>query len=446
MLQISRYGRDLLFRQAENKKLQTGEYLQDVENENFEYIRDKFFSNEKLEKALLLNVGSGIFTTIADVFAFYVGNTDYDFWISMDEFVRDMISVWFCTIGLERVDWKLQMIYQPAKNYRQENWIDKISRLYIDDNEYFYVLVQTYMPWYIENKLYKLVWTSLTSWEEVKLDTIPQTAGLQERVETWLNVPALIVIRDNLIPMVEKVKPLVYAVDRQVVMNHTQYLQNGESFVIFKGIKRPQKTLDDYHKWVKIDYSKLGRVINGDVDSSIEFVNNTNALIQTAISDMDNFIRRISSITTIPVEFLWLESKEWAIGVGSRTLRHGAFMKKVQYYRDLLDEALLDFLELIKAKNDTYHWEDIFAKSSSDLADELKVAREALIISQYNAVKQYGNYTDEETQEEMDRIDEENKSKAPVVPTLDPTKVDPTKDQNYVDPNLPINTDWWTQQ
>jgi len=116
-------------------------------------------------------------------------------------------------------------------------------------------------------------------------------------------------------------------------------------------------------------------------------------------------------------------------------------MKKVQYYRDLLDEALLDFLELIKAKNDTYHWEDIFAKSSSDLADELKVAREALIISQYNAVKQYGNYTDEETQEEMDRIDEENKSKAPVVPTLDPTKVDPTKDQNYVDPNLPINTD-----
>jgi len=79
MLQISRYGRDLLFRQAENKKLQTGEYLQDVENENFEYIRDKFFSNEKLEKALLLNVGSGIFTTIADVFAFYVGNTDYDF-------------------------------------------------------------------------------------------------------------------------------------------------------------------------------------------------------------------------------------------------------------------------------------------------------------------------------------------------------------------------------
>lgn len=428
MLQISKKWKDSLFRQSENKKLQTGEYLKDTENENFKYIKDKFFVWEKTEKAMLLNVGSGIFTTIADVFAFYVGNTDMDFGISMDEFVRDMVAIWFCTIWLERVDGKLTMIYQPAKNYRQEDWIDKISRLYMDENQVFYVLVQSYFVWKIENKLYRLNWQSLNEWEEVALDSIPETAGLTDIVATWLSVPALIVVNDSSISMLEKVKALVYAVDRQVVMNHTQYLQNGESFVIFKWIKRPQKTLDDYNKWVKINYSNLGRVINGDVDSSIEFVNNTNELIKTAITDMDNFIRRVSSITTIPVEFLWLENNEWAIGLWSRALRHGAFIKKVQYYRDLLDEALLLFLQLSKQGNELYNWEDIFAKSSSDLANELKVAREALIISQFNAIKQYWDYTDEEAQQELDRINWE--------------KIIEDTNKNT---NLPNNKDGWAQ-
>jgi len=80
------------------------------------------------------------------------------------------------------------------------------------------------------------------------LDSIPQTAGLEEIQETGLSTPALIVVNDSSISIVEKIKPIVYAIDRQVIMNHTQYPQNVESFVIFKGIKRPEKLLQDYHK------------------------------------------------------------------------------------------------------------------------------------------------------------------------------------------------------
>gem|GEM_PF-4551561 len=87
-------------------------------------------------------------------------------------------------------------------------------------------------------------------------------------------------------------------------MNHTQYLQNVESFVIFKGIKRPQKLLEDYNKGKRIDFSQIGRIINGDENSTVEFVNNINSLIETSLKDMDNNIRRIASMSSVPIEFL----------------------------------------------------------------------------------------------------------------------------------------------
>lgn len=415
MLNISKYWQDVLFDQAQNKKLETGEYLTDTNNDNYKYIKDKFFLYEDDAKVQLLNIGSGLFTTIADVFAFYVWNPSIELDVTMDLFVRDMVSVWFCTMWMEREWGKLKLVYQPAKNYWNENGIDKISRLYIDDNEQYYVLVQSYYVWYIENKLYKMPYASLTGGSEVPLDTIPQTAGLLDIVQTGLKVPALIVVWDNPISTLAKVKPLVYAIDRQIVMNHTQYLQNVESFVIFKGIKRPQKLLDEYNKWHRINFSQIGRIINWDENSTVEFVNNVNSLIDTAIKDMDNYTRRICAMTTIPVEFMWLESNEWAIGQWSRTLRHWAFMKKVKYYRDLLDEAIQEYLELANI-DETYTRWDIFVKTDKELADELKVAREIKIISQYNAIKKYNNYTEEEAIEEQLLIEEEDAKATPAIP------------------------------
>lgn len=440
MLNISKYGQDVLFDQSQNKKLETGEYLTDTNNENYKYIKDKFFLYEDDTKVQLLNIGSGLFTTIADVFAFYVWNPSIDLDVPMDDFVRDMVSVWFCTIWLERVDWKLKMVYQPAKNYWNENWIDKISRLYIDDNEIYYILVQSYYAWYIENKLYKLRWTDINSWDEVPLDTIPQTTGLLDIVQTWLDVPALIVVWDNPISILAKVKPLVYAIDRQIVMNHTQYLQNVESFVIFKGIKRPQKLLDEYNKWHRINFSQIGRIINWDENSTVEFVNNVNSLIDTAIKDMDNYTRRICAMTTIPVEFMWLESNEWAIWLWSRTLRHWAFMKKVKYYRDLLDEAITKFLKLAKIDEPYTRW-DIFVKTDKELADELKVAREIKIISQFNAIKKYNNYTEEEAIEEQQLIEEEDANATPAIPVDEWKQTDTSKKDNFNN-----QQPWWQTQ
>lgn len=56
MLKLTPNEQDLLYTQAELKKLEDNSYLEDEKNENFQYIKGKFFANESTDKAKLLNV------------------------------------------------------------------------------------------------------------------------------------------------------------------------------------------------------------------------------------------------------------------------------------------------------------------------------------------------------------------------------------------------------
>lgn len=410
MLNIPKKNQELLVKQANLKKLETWEYLKDKENDNFKYIKNKFFAHETNDdKAKLLNIWCWAFFTVSEVYPSYVGNPSIDFGLMFDDVVKDILCLWFGVIGLERVDGKLKMCYEPAKNYWNDNWTHKISRLYMDDNEDYYLLVQTYEIWYIKNNLYKLQSASLSKWAEVSLNTIPQTAWMSKIIMTWLEVPALIIIDDNCPSIYEKITSIVYGIDRQVVMNHTQFLQNLESFVLMKEIKWPANLLKQYDEWKSVDFSKIGRIVNGSKDASIEYINNVNSLINDAIKETETYSRRISSITSIPIEFFGIDSNDWAIGQASRTLKQGSFMKKVQYYRDLIDKAIAQFVVIARWKDweYTYNRPDIFAKSDKEVVEEIAVAREHKLISHLKAIKKYNWYTDEEAKQELEDIQNE---------------------------------------
>ena len=414
MLNISTADQNKLFAQSQLKSLQNNSYLTNSNNENFQYIKKKFFSGEVEDKAKLLNVGSGLFSTVSETISYYVGKPQVDISIDIKKYVDDYVALWYATIGLIRQDWKLETEYQPAKNYRNDNGVDKILRLYTKEDEgniNLYMLVTEYGVWYIENKLYQLSWNTYKSTDEVWLDTLPQTSILSPRVETWLDIPALLVVKDDELEqyptsLLEKIKSIVYAIDRSIVMQHTEFLKNVESFVLFKDVRRPQKLLTDYNAGKKIDFSSVWRVINGSNESSIEFVNNTNDLIIQSIEDNENNVRRVSAMTDVPLDFLGIESSDWAIGANSRTLKQWSFVKRIQGIRDLFDKYIAVILEIGGYKEEITR-PDILAKSSAELADELTVARESQIISQFEAIKRYNNRDDEQTQIELDRITEE---------------------------------------
>jgi major membrane immunogen (membrane-anchored lipoprotein) len=66
----------------------------------------------------------------------------------------------------------------------------------------------------------------------------------------------------------------------------------------------PANVLDKREKGTRIDFADLGRVIHGASDSSLEFVNNNNPLIQSAMDSQKDDMRLISTITSIPLDFL----------------------------------------------------------------------------------------------------------------------------------------------
>jgi hypothetical protein len=83
-----------LKRNANLAKLYSNVYLRDTENENFRYVKDKFFKHESPDKSALINTGTWLFTTIPEIYANYVGNPYRDYKLDITRATIDYAVLW----------------------------------------------------------------------------------------------------------------------------------------------------------------------------------------------------------------------------------------------------------------------------------------------------------------------------------------------------------------
>lgn len=437
---ISKTEFDRLIEVSQLQNLCDNSYLRDEENENFKWIKQQFFYWDKNDTKLF-NVGSWLFWTIQNVFTAFVGNPNIWKEFDISERVNDYIATWYCAFVLFRENGKLWVRREPSESVSYENWIYRVIKIYIKEKEESnnklvgvslvkktYVLVQTYNVWSIENKLYEVKWLyQISSWTniiEVPLDTIYETKDLKPIEKTWFEFPTIFLIKNKenelltrIVSVIKKVVNMVYAIDRRVVMFDNQFLNNVESFILMKNIVLPKKIIEKYNEWKKINFRDLWRIITANDDWWIEFINNKNELIDKAIEYEEKQIRRISALTTIPTDFLWLDNAHGAIGEWSRTSLHSAFIKSVEQIRDIFTKWLKPILEILQ-KEDTDKqywkeivWNDVFSKDYKSLVYELKVARDAWIITQLRAIQKYLWIDKKEAEKELIAIQEENSKK-----------------------------------
>jgi len=174
-----------------------------------------------------------------------------------------------------------------------------------------------------------------------------------------------------------------------------------------KGIKLPPVVMDKYESWARLDITDLGRYIEADADWSIEFVNNTNALIKDAMESTNKDLKQLSATSKVPLDFLGAEVAHWAIWKGSRSLLHWAFTKDIESIRNLWDQYLPEIIESVSKLNWTdwsYTRPDIFGSSDQEIAEEMTIALNAWIISQERAIQTYLGLDDDQTQEEIEKI------------------------------------------
>lgn len=420
---------NVLADQSAKKKLITGKYINDTLNENFQYIKGKFYPNEDLKKVQTLVSGSGVFESVANTISYYMGNPKTNFFFPTMSLARDFCALWFATFGLERIDWKLKVVYLPAENYIDKDGTDYIIRSYeletvtywTQINRRYFFLVTSYIWWVIENKLYQWdtkSFVDIATLSEVSLDTIPETNNLEPIINTWLDQVFRKIQEDKLdqfpVSIIDQIKQIVYSMDRNINMFDTQFLQNVESFVIMKWLSVPTKLIENYEtNGRKIDFRELWRYIPAETDQSagIEFVQNNNNLIKDAIAYDDTRLARVSSITNIPMDFLGWMGTAWAVWEGSRELLHWSFVKKIVSIRELFDEYITKVIDILKKENkeikDNYSRDDVFSKNTKQLAEELKIVRDIWLVSKRTALKRYLSLDDSEIDIELKLIEEE---------------------------------------
>lgn len=452
MLKISSYNKDKLQLQADLKKYETNEYLiRDSNTSNnsnyslqFSYIKNKFFYGETLQKASLLNTWSNLFSTISDIYADYVSCPVRSLNESIHKLTKDFVVLWFATCVLERINWELKLTYVPAKWHFIEDWVHRIARFYQNDDwldSLYYILVQSFYDWYIENKLYRTASFDMLDFSNnVPLDSINETSNLQDVVQTWLDWSALYVIKEDdreqsPVSIFQKIQHLVLAIDRNIVMFNTEFLKNTESYTIFKNIQFPASLYEEYNEWKKINMAKVWKYVMGSEDSSIEFVNNENKLIEKAIAYEETMIRRVSWATSIPQEFLWLEQKNGAIGKGSRLLSHWSFIKKIERIRWIFDKTFREIQELVIQENgelDYYYRPDVFAKTDFDLLEEIKQKVELWLITKRKAIMSLEWLDEKQADEMLEDIKEEKDENIILQPNANTNEVIQEREQEEV--------------
>lgn len=436
MAVITKTEFDRLVETSQLQNLCDNSYLKDENNDNFKWICQQFFYGDKSDTKLF-NVGSGLFSSIQTIFTNFVGNPNIWKEFDISEYMNDYIATWYCAFVLYRKEGVLWVRREPAESVSYENWTHRVIKIYVKDTESTtwklvgvstvkktYVLVQTYNIGNIENKLYEVKWLyQISSWTnitEVSLQTIFETEHLAPIEITWFDFPTIFLIKNRenelltrITSIIKKVRNMVYAIDRRVVMFDNQFLNNVESFILLKNIVLPKKTIEKYNDGKKVNFRDLGRILTANDDWGIEFVNNRNELIDKAISYEEIQIRRISALTTIPTDFLGLLDWNGWVGLGSREVLHGAFIRSIEQIRDIFTKWLTPILEVFAKESDNVFESDIvrgdvFAKNWKDLIDELKIARDAWLISQIRAIKTYMGMNEEEAKKELLKIQEEN--------------------------------------
>ena len=426
---ISNLEQNILVSQSQLADLYTNDYLTDKNNDNLKLIAELFFNND-IDRAKKFNVWSNLFTTITDVLANFTWSPTTDININLNEYLKDLISIGQAVFWINRIDnwttsWQLEVYYIPAKDFLYTNKEYKVIKLYsmVEGKEIkYYLLKQLYWTWFIENKLFSIKSPTDTQGVEITdLTILPQTANLKPYVKTWIDRPALFVIEEQ--SQLDKIKNLVYSLDKKQVLFEMQFLWEVEQYKIFENIYIPDTARNS--DWT-VDLKKLWKVLATDTTLwatwDIKYISNKNDLINEAINYEQTQLRKVSSATAIPTDFLWIS--DWgAISWTSREILLQAFIKKIETYRTLFTETLQDILDLLISENQKKEdwmaittsiiWDDIISKSDKELIDELALAKQNGLISQFTGIKLYLDLDDESTQEEMERI----KSETPIIET-----------------------------
>lgn len=412
---------------SEKEESLTSEYLRNTNNLQTEFLFNQFFSENKesdKKKLELLNISYSLPYLIADTLSDYVGEPQTELGISIE---RQIMSYSWGGLGIfncQYVDGEFKVEYQtPAGYIKFPNGDEQVINSYEAEESYtkrkaYYILITTYFnsEGRLENKLYKregMLKGNAFSGTEVDLNTLDFTKDLQPEERTFLNRSPLVVInnkkiRDKTYGMsdIEKVESLISSIEIAKVNIQDQFLKHlrAKLAVPLSGLPVDENGRADIRNMEAIGMEA------GDPMPSYVF--NSNPLIEKSFEDIESNIRQIGAILKIPTEFFNLKGTGGVESAEAKNVRMSSFIKRVQQIRDKVTDAYEDIVDIarqwgIRLDDESVIWGDVFPVQKKEQASELKLAKDASLISLKKSIMIYQDMTEEEAEEHLQEIIEE---------------------------------------
>lgn len=321
-------------------------------SDNYRFIIERIFWLKEWDTKIgsvdmrQLLVETGIYSSVSWAYSDVIGSNSAINSEEVRKFVESYIasdSVAVKVVG-SKENQDIQTISAGSFYSHIENWKKIWNEIKIYSKNKWeqekYAFIRTFYPWRNENKLYKITWINTLEWaKEVALSTIEATSLLQEVEQTGLSREWIYVVQ-KWERFFEKIQKLANSIDRKVNELEMEFYRHIDSYVLLNGINIPENAITNG----RIDKTKLWKMFFSDNEQAdIKFITNNNPMIDKAMEYMKKDIERISSITKVPLEFLWEQISEWAVGWESRQLRMSLFYAKVLILREALEEAYAHF-------------------------------------------------------------------------------------------------------
>lgn len=158
------------------------------------------------------------------------------------------------------------------------------------------------------------------------------------------------------------------------------------------------------------------KIIGMEVGDTLPaYVSNQNPLIDKSFDTIENLLRQIGAILSLPLEFMNLKGEGGVESAEAKGIRISAFLKKIQRVRSKMELGIDKIHEIatqwgVQVPDDEYSiiWNDVFPVDKKEESQELQSAVETGLISKLKAIMRYQNLNEEQATLELERINKEN--------------------------------------
>lgn len=423
-----------------NKDLINLEYLKNTGNEITAFISELFFNGKDTDPQILaewqrkleiLNHTIALPYKIATTKAKYFGKPSTNLEVKdLKEQVISYVYGGFCVFAIDETDENNRPIinkYNPEQYVKGIEY-DMVVTYLQDENFYNYVFVKEFpndKSGIVRNKLYKVTGTA-DAWLHgiiVPLDTLDQTAHLQEEDDFGVNEKLLYTVHDYKLKnryywtaQFDMIKPLLNQLNIELVNVKDQLMKHLQAKLAIQWVDAA-KMPRDAQGYIDI---RAAEAIFLETGAAVpEYIQNKNELLKDALEIIQTYIAQIASIVSVPKELVSINGQTGSESTESKLLRYSDFVKDIEEIHDGFKDIFYDMFQVVTAIDKNYLEdntketeflyipEPVMPRDWSALATELATARTGGFISNYTAVKRYTGFDGIELEEELARIQEE---------------------------------------